>query len=611
MNRYTIIFYLSILSHFPIDEWRIFGADAFEFLWMAQALMNATEETTWLINIFSYFGLYPYSHYPVFVPYLLGMIFNFNEFLVYQILVYNIILNYILFKILISIVKEFSDNQNLNILSASLFIFAPIWQRQVHFTTAPRLYLFILQLLFIKIIINYDNQKISKSRLLFYSGLLFIIGMFTHRLAFFFLFYVFFILIALFIFSKHSLKNIYHSKILNNNISFLIYLVINILMIVLSFQFLYIDPNKINSPWFDNNGIGTAINLTIDLILRLGYIFPLYIVGLFIIFKNNVFSSKSPLLRLYVLLITPLLSVFLIFTLYSTVIFVVLFWMLANYTIYYFYEKIEDHKFFSISSIFLTFSSIGFLLLYNFLVTPLIFFSIYSTIYYISFIIIIILTRYANKIIRFNKDPKFNYKFLSIILSILLFSSVVTFGSFLNDYNNPYSNTFTSNEINEVITIIDKDYQVGDLIYSANLGLGRILEGIGGYAFVLPTSNGHQNLYYNWVNSSDVQNLTSINFSISFIIKYSTFFEYPNNYEGERAMYDMINYSNVSTNEGVNKLKELNVRYVVSVIIDGEISVYSIRFSVSPLLQSLVDINYAPIFRGDEIVVWNLNELLN
>ena len=94
---------------FPLTLYpRIYGVDAFQVMWMANALRNGAlfSENTWLISPFSYFGLYPFSHraigVPMFFAFLITLLdfFSFGIFGIAEaILVFNIILILIVYKI--------------------------------------------------------------------------------------------------------------------------------------------------------------------------------------------------------------------------------------------------------------------------------------------------------------------------------------------------------------------------------------------------------------------------------------------------------------------------------------------------------------------------------
>ena len=92
-----------LLSYYP----HIYGTDAFDVMWMAQALRDGAlfSDNTWLIHPTSYFGAYPFSHRAIGVPMVLAFLISLLEFLSFGVfgitealLIFNIILIIIIYK---------------------------------------------------------------------------------------------------------------------------------------------------------------------------------------------------------------------------------------------------------------------------------------------------------------------------------------------------------------------------------------------------------------------------------------------------------------------------------------------------------------------------------
>ena len=66
------------LTTYPL----IYGVDAFQYMWMANALKEGAlfSDNTWLISPLSYFGYYPFSWVPIGVPMFLAFLMSFLEF---------------------------------------------------------------------------------------------------------------------------------------------------------------------------------------------------------------------------------------------------------------------------------------------------------------------------------------------------------------------------------------------------------------------------------------------------------------------------------------------------------------------------------------------------
>ncbi|GAH19570.1 unnamed protein product, partial [marine sediment metagenome] len=91
------------LTTYPL----IYGVDAFQVMWMANALKKGAlfSENTWLISPFSYFGYYPFSHRAIGIPMFLAFLMSLLEFLSFgvfgiteAVLMFNIILIIIIYK---------------------------------------------------------------------------------------------------------------------------------------------------------------------------------------------------------------------------------------------------------------------------------------------------------------------------------------------------------------------------------------------------------------------------------------------------------------------------------------------------------------------------------
>ena len=66
---YLVLVLVAII--FPLTTYpRIYGVDAFQVMWMANALRDGAlfSDNTWLIHPASYFGYYPFSHRAIGVP---------------------------------------------------------------------------------------------------------------------------------------------------------------------------------------------------------------------------------------------------------------------------------------------------------------------------------------------------------------------------------------------------------------------------------------------------------------------------------------------------------------------------------------------------------------
>ena len=81
------------IIHYP----RIYGVDAFQVIWMANALREGAlfSDNTWLIHPASFFGYYPFSHRAIGIPMFLAFLISFMNIISFGILgIYEAILAY-------------------------------------------------------------------------------------------------------------------------------------------------------------------------------------------------------------------------------------------------------------------------------------------------------------------------------------------------------------------------------------------------------------------------------------------------------------------------------------------------------------------------------------
>ena len=106
-NLYYLLLLLMAISIPIIYYPRIYGVDAFQVMWMAQALKNGAlfSENTWLIHPTSYFGYYPFSHRAIGIPLVIAFLTTFVEIISFgffgiteAILLFNIIIILLVYK---------------------------------------------------------------------------------------------------------------------------------------------------------------------------------------------------------------------------------------------------------------------------------------------------------------------------------------------------------------------------------------------------------------------------------------------------------------------------------------------------------------------------------
>ena len=193
--RKTSIYY-SLLVLLPIiflliQYPRIYGTDAFEVMWMAQALRDGAlfSDNTWLIHPASYFGIYPFSHRAIGVPMFLAFLMSLLEFLSFgafgiteAVLMFNIILIIIIYKCSRNLGNLLFEEEWSKLIFVAAILLSPYLIENILMTISTRIIIIIIMLILLKINLEIINNSISLFRATIYHLLLFIIGALAHRL---------------------------------------------------------------------------------------------------------------------------------------------------------------------------------------------------------------------------------------------------------------------------------------------------------------------------------------------------------------------------------------------------------------------------------------------
>ena len=130
---YLILLILAIIIpclYYP----NIYGVDAFEVIWMANAIKEGAlfSENTWLIHPTSYFGYYPFSHRAIGIPLIIAYLLSFLNLISIGIfgiseviLVYNIILIIVFYKASRSLGNTLFNEEWSRFVFTGALLFAP------------------------------------------------------------------------------------------------------------------------------------------------------------------------------------------------------------------------------------------------------------------------------------------------------------------------------------------------------------------------------------------------------------------------------------------------------------------------------------------------------
>jgi len=271
---------------FPLTTYpRIYGVDAFQYIWMTNALKEGAlfSNNTWLISPLSYFGYYPFSFTPVGVPTFLAFLINLLSFfsmgifaLKEAILFLNIILIIIIYKSSRNLGDRLFEEEWSRFIFVAAILFSPNIIYDITMTVSARIIVTIVMIgllnLNLKTISNYmNNIKILK--IIPLMIILLLIGALAHRL-----WIITIITIVFMIFTLIIQK----SKILYW-ISILLIIPLSIFAYIIGSNFLTLDFRKIPTPFFNNSTlIGVSTNLSIHYALQAGLIMIFFPIGIII-----------------------------------------------------------------------------------------------------------------------------------------------------------------------------------------------------------------------------------------------------------------------------------------------------------------------------------------
>jgi hypothetical protein len=615
-------FLVLVAIFFPLTTYpRIYGVDAFQYIWMANALKDGAlfSNNTWLISPLSYFGYYPFSPTPIGVPIFLAFLINLLNFiscgifsLTEAILFFNIILIVIIYKSSRNLGNKLFEEEWSRFIFVAAILFSPNIISNITMTVSTRIIITIVMMsllnLNLKTISNYiNNLNILKIILLMVIFLL--VGALAHRLWIITIITIVFMIFTLIIQKSKKLSR------------FIIFFTIplSIIAFFIGLDFFFVDPGKINSPFFDNSTlIGVSTNLSIHYALEVGLILIFFPVGVIItlykvvILLNKPNNQKNPqqihksLISFYLLIfMVPLL--FMAPSFYATAIFlpiIIIFsvegLIYAKKIISSFSKKLDCVY----PMVFLLFA-IGYSFLYIQLILRInlwyafLLFSVILFIYLFSFI----LQKYNGKLkskvsfINFN-----NYKFrqsleiLVLIFSIVIFSTTTVVGQWRNIDSNlyPWENRYLTEEEQDIINFF-QDENLSGLIYTNILEIAEKISGVGFLPVFSDISFMGNTLYYSFILPNEVYEHTVFSlYSIS-TLGFLTF----NGPDPIRARRNLIIRLNVTLEGDLNILRyHYNVQYIIT---------DNFFFSNTGwiLIESLPTA-FSPVFSTQNLLIWKL-----
>jgi len=628
--HYLILVILA--SIFPLICYpKIYGVDAFQVVWMAEAIRNGAlfSENSWLIHPLSYFGYYPFSFrgigIPIFLAFLISslQILSFGLFgLPEAILVYNILLIIILYKCVRTLGNTIFEEEWSKFIFVAAVLFAPLVFYETMMTASTRIVITIIMIIFLNINLKILNNSIKKSKAAFFMLLLLLVGALTHRLWISIFFSIFFMILTIFI---RRFKNL-------QKLSVFLILPITIIAFFLGLQLLETIPDysRISfhglSSFLDyNNLFGKIVLLTMYNGYQSGFILIFFPIGVITtIYKVSMSLKKCNKTddmfdkiqqKYYLLLFILPLSFF--FSIYLYILFI----FLPILIIFSIYGIISVKKFISTRSK----KSIWIIPLMLFLIS-LVYQLIRETtltidsLYYMILLSLILFTLLLFIIIRnyrnYNFSKSFCKPFKNWIIAtaiIIMLSSALVAESRKNEYTEspyPWENGYLTNEEIEIIKYL-KSQEIDGFIFSTAGKAGLRIGYVGG--FPVFTNNFTYTeigdaLYYGFLSPNEVFENIKFLFSLKDLLKQRFFIYSPKDTYWESFPFEVLRRKIINLNmtfEGDRILLRsvFNVKYIISI----NNTFLSETFTQIPLIRSLQQSEIlTPVFSTLHLLIWKI-----
>jgi len=621
---YYFLLVLLVIS-FPIFTYpRIYGVDAFQVMWMANALRDGAlfSDNTWLISPLSYFGYYPFSHRAIGIPVFLAFLIDFLNFcscgafgITEAILVFNIIIIIILYKSSRTLGDKLFEEEWSRFVFVAAILLSPNIINDTLMTVSTRIIITIVMIVLLNLILKLlSNENQNKFKTTIFLFFLLLVGALAHRLWMGTLITIILMIFTIFIRKYKKLQRLTMFSILPiSTIAFFVGLI-----------FFSVDPDKIWSPFFDNSTlIGLSINLTIDYALKAGLILLFFPVGVIITLykltillkksnneKNSQLNNKNQhfLMKNFYLLLFMAPFLLMAPSFYAIVLFlpiVIIFSVQGLIYIKKFTSTISN-KFNWIFPIFLLFLSAGYSLLYVeiYININLWYMFVLISISLLFYLFVIITFKYRN-IFRSRSKVSFNsvklhkgLEIFVIIISILIFTTTTIVGRNTGIDSNPYpwDNRYLTGEEIEIINYFQNEDVEGLIFCAAGIYVSERIAGVGFLPSIFDRVYDGKSLYYGFLSPEEVY--VNTEFSLSEIERLH-FFTFNKIFPIRAFRRSIINF-NISVKGDLEVLISYKVQYIISIkefFTEGQ--------EIYLLIQSLPS-SLSPVFSTEHLLVWKL-----
>ena len=631
------ILLVSLVILFPLTHYpRIYGVDAFEYMWMANALRNGAlfSDNTWLIHLTSYFGYYPFSYTPIGVPMFLAFIINLLTIFSFGITEAILVLDIIFIIIIYRSAKNLGNNlfeeewSRFIFVAANLFSFYVI--NNITMTVSTRIVISIAMIVLLNLNLKVLTNSINIFKASIFLFLLLTISALAHRLWTYTLITIVFTIFMVFIRKFKKLQKLTIYLILP--VSIIAFFVGLEIVKTAGFEFLSkLDPNQTFSPFFDENTLfGIVILLSWDIVWNLGLISFFFPVGviitlykLTIILKNSneknimLNDNRQFLQKFYLILFIIPFSFFIPFTFYSIVIFFPILIIFSVYGISYLKKFISTYSeklsWFLIAIVLIM--SIGYSFIKVEVSTKTDLWYVYVLSIISSILMLFVLITRKGRTLNFSKnsfDPlkmKKGIWILILTISILIFSitTIETNRAGLSSSPYPWSNRYLTDEEIGIINYFQTE-EIDGLIFTTDAYLAERISSIS----LLPTFYGRsligKALWFDLLNPKEILENTIFSLSFTGFIKQRFFIyrpEYISSYS-ETSPLEVIRLQITPLNMTIERDRDLvrfeyNVKYIISIN-----RVFPHEGNHWTLIQSLYNSELEPVFSTQHLLVWKI-----
>ena len=613
------------IIHYP----RIYGVDAFQVIWMANALRDGAlfSDNTWLIHPASYFGYYPFSHraigVPMFLAFLISLLnfFSFGIFgLTEAILAFDIILILIVYKSSRSLGNRLFKEEWSRFIFVAAILLSPTLIYDTTMTVSTRIIVTIVMIVLLNLnlkIISTDNYNKFKTTIFMFLALL--VGALAHRLWTGTVITIIFMIFTVFI---RKYKKLQHLTV------FLI-VPIGIIAFFVGLEFFYVDPRTglgVNATFFEIsifliNYSGFWVGL-ISLFFPIGLIITLY--KLTFTFKNsNAFKTskkKNALLNnshhefvdnFYYLLLFLIPFLYMIFNYsYAIVIFLPIIIIFSVQGLIYFKKFISSFskKLDWVFPILLLFLLVGYYLLRYGIYSKIVLWDVFLflLVSLILFLFVFLIINYNNLTFsRASFDPhklKKGIWVISFTISFLAFSVInIEEAVRVDDISSPYpwQNRYLTGEEIEIIEYFQNEDINGLIFCAAGIYISERIGGVGFLPiFSEPTLIGIP-LFYGLINPNYVHENAKFSLSELFSFGLFTF----NETDPITELLNSIRTLDLREGADFEVLVSYNVQYIISI----NDTFQSGGINNWPLIQSLQQSElFEPVFSTLHLLVWKI-----